>query len=364
MGGVKKKFPSLREGLGVGLFCYNSFMDTQKIYSQLLSQFPNIEIHQNHPLAPYTTVKIGGPADIFIHTKNSKDFIEILKYLYGEDNVFSARKPPKPSGEGASTVKNIIEPNITILGNGSNVLISDTGIRGIVIKNSSNEVEILPNNQIKVDSGVQLPQMINFSLDHELVGLEEFAYIPSSVGGAVFGNIHGFDKHDFNQFLDSIEVFDLITNKLINYRANELKWSYDYSSLQDQRNLIVVSATLNLHSGDTKAAKQKYQDITSKKITNQSMKSLGCVFKNPLESVCLPIWGEKKGAGWIIDNELNLKGTSVGDAQISPLHANFILNNGHATAADYLKLINLVQSQMQNKFNFQFELEIKLFGKL
>lgn len=340
-------------------------MDTQKIYSQLLSQFPDIKIYQNHPLAPYTTVKIGGPADIFIYTKNSKDFTEILKYLYGKDNVFSARKPLKPFYEGASTSKNSLpgEIPIIILGNGSNILISDTGIRGIVFKNSSNKIEILPNNQIKVDSGVQLPQLINFSLDHGLVGLEEFAYIPSSVGGAVFGNIHGFDKHDFNQFLDSIEIFDLITNELMSYRANKLKWSYDYSSLQGQRNLIVVSATLNLHPGDTKAAKQKYQDIIGKKITNQSMKSLGCVFKNPLESVCLPIWGEKKGAGWIIDNELNLKGTSIGDAQISPLHANFILNNGHSTATDYLKLINLVQSQMQTKYNFQFELEIKLFGK-
>ena len=339
-------------------------MDIQQIYSKLKPQFPDIEIHQNHSLGPYTTVKIGGPADIFIHAKNSKDFTNVLKYL-AEATIFEERKPLSGFYDGASTSKNSLrgKVTITILGNGSNVLISDIGIRGIVIKNSSNEIDILPNNQIKVASGVQLPQLINFSLDHGLVGLEEFAYIPSSVGGAIFGNIHGFDKHDFNQFLDSIEVFDLTTNQLINYSTTQLNWSYDYSSLQDQRNLIVVSATLNLHSGDTLAAKQKYQDITSKKITNQSMKSLGCVFKNPPESTCLPIWGEKKGAGWIIDNELNLKGTSIGDAQISPLHANFIINNGHSTATDYFKLINLVQSQMQTKFNFQFELEIKLLGK-
>lgn len=321
-------------------------MDIQKVYSQLVSQFPNLEIHQNHPLAPYTTVKIGGPADIFIHTKNSQDFIDILKFLCSNDDI-----------------SNNESTKITILGNGSNVLISDTGIQGVVIKNSSDKIEILPNNQIKIDSGVQLPQLINFSLDHGLIGLEEFAYIPSSIGGAIFGNIHGFDKHDFNQFLNSIEVFDLKTNQLINYSTNQLKWSYDYSSLQEQPNLIVISAIINLQNSDAKIAKQKYQDIIQKKSPNQPMKSLGCVFKNPPESVCISVWGEKKGAGWIIDNELNLKSHSIGDAQISPLHANFIVNNNQSTAIDYFKLINLVQSQMQTKFNFQFELEIKLLGK-
>jgi len=315
-------------------------MDTQKVYSQLISQFPNLDIYQNHPLAPYTTVKIGGPADIFIHIKSPNEFKKILKFIY--DLQFT------------------IYP--TILGNGSNVLISDSGIRGIVIKNDSQEIEILSNNQIKVSSGVQLSQLINFSFDHNLVGLEEFAYIPSTIGGAIYGNIHGFDKHDLNQFLDSVEVFDLKTSQITNYSTNQLKWSYDYSSLQEHPNLVIIAAIINLQNGDVLAAKQKYQDIIQKKSTIQPMNSLGSVFKNPSESVCLPIWNEVKPAGWIIDNELHLKGHSIGDAQISPLHANFIVNNGKATAKDYLAFIHLVQSQMQEKFNFQFELEIKLLG--
>ena len=318
-------------------------MDTQKVYSQLVSQFPNIEIHQNHLLAPYTTVKIGGPADIFIHTKNSTELKNILDFC--------------------RDVLQNVSTNITILGNGSNVLISDSGIRGIVIKNSANEIEILPENKIKVASGVQLPQLINYSLDHNLVGLEQFSYIPSSIGGAIFGNIHGFDKNDFSEFLDSIKVFDLNTNELKCYRAKELSWSYDYSSLQDQPNLIIISAIINLQNGDSKAAKIRSQEITQKKITFQPMKSLGSVFKNPPEATCLPIWNEKKPAGWIIDNELKLKGQAIGDAQINPLHANFIVNNGQSTAKEYLSLINLIQSQMQTKFNWRLDLEIKLLGK-
>lgn len=315
-------------------------MDIKKIYSQLVSQFPNIEIHQNSPLAPYTTVKIGGPADIFIHTKLINDFKNILKFIC---ELPSTTYP-------------------TIFGNGSNVLISDTGIRGIVIKNSASEIEILPKNKIKVASGVQLPQLINYSLDHNLVGLEQFSYIPSSIGGAIFGNIHGFDKNDFSEFLDSIEIFDLNTATIHNLPSNKLIWSYDYSSLQGQPNLIVTSAIINLQKGDTKVAKSRAQEITQKKITFQPMKSLGSVFKNPPEAMCLPIWNEKKPAGWIIDNELKLKGQTIGDAQISSLHANFIVNNGHCTANDYLSLINLVQSQMKAKFNWHFELEIKLLG--
>jgi len=309
-------------------------MDTQQICSDLKSHFPDLEIHQNHPLAPYTTVKIGGPADIFIHTKKSIDFKKVLNFIVGADNIFSSVASERILRKVASEEKIIIKPNITILGNGSNVLISDSGIRGIVIKNTSDKIEILTNNQIKVDSGVQLPQLINFSLDYGLVGLEEFAYIPSTIGGAIAGNIHGDDKHLFSEFVDSVEKID------------------DY----------IISAVIKLTPGNSTQAKQKYQDIIQKKSPTQPMKSLGCIFKNPPESVCVPIWGEKKGAGWIIDNELKLKGHSVGDAQISPLHANFIVNNGHSTATDYLKLINLVQSQMQTKFNWQFELEIKLLG--
>lgn len=281
-------------------------MDTAKLYSDLKSNFPNSEIHQNHPLAPYTTVKIGGPADIFIHTKSSEEFKNILNFLKDKNTEAN--------------------DSITILGNGSNVLISDPGIRGIVIKNDSNEIEILPNNQIKVSSGVQLPQLINFTLDNNLVGLEEFAYIPSTVGGAIAGNIHGDDKHLFSQFIVSIEKI----------------------------NDFIISAVLQLNSGDTTIAKQKFQNIIQRKSAIQSMNSLGSVFKNN---------PNQDPSGMIIDQKLNLKGYSIGDAQISPLHANFIINNSHATAADYFQLVKFIQTQAQEKLGITLEPEIKFLGQ-
>lgn len=289
-------------------------MDTDKIYSDLKSNFPDNEIYQNHPLAPYTTVKIGGPADIFIHTQSSEEFKKILEKI---SNLLSTGVLPYAP---------------TILGNGSNVLISDSGIRGVVIKNDSNEIEILPNNQVKVSSGTQLSQLINFTLDHNLVGLEEFAYIPSTIGGAIAGNIHGDDKHLFSQFIISTE------------KLNDL----------------IISAILQLKTDDPTLAKQKVKDIIQKKSAIQSMNSLGSVFKN------LP--AGKAGnpplpSGMIIDQKLNLKGYSIGDAQISPKHANFIINNGHATAADYFKLVQFVQTQAQDKLGITLEPEIKFLGQ-
>ncbi|MFA6185435.1 MAG: FAD-binding protein [Candidatus Shapirobacteria bacterium] len=290
-------------------------MDIEKVYSDLKTKFPNLEIYKNHPLAPYTTVKIGGPADIFIQTQSSEEFLKLLKYL---------NNSPLLRGDMAKP-REVLTP-ITILGNGSNILISDSGLRGIIIKNDSEEIEILPDNKIKVSSGTQLSSLITYSLDHNLLGLEEFAYIPSTVGGAIAGNIHGNKKNNFSKFVFSVEKYE------------------DF----------IISAFIKLTPGDSTQAKIEVQEIIQKKSQIQSMLSLGSVFKNS---------PGKDPAGMIIDQQLNLKGYSIGGAQISPTHGNFIINTGSATAKDYLALINLIQSQMQTKFGFQFELEIKLLGE-
>ena len=261
-----------------------------------------MDIQKNIPLAPYTTVKIGGPAQFFIHVHNTSEFLEAIKY--GQDYNLP----------------------ITILGNGSNVLISDSGIRGLVIKNDSNEIEILNDNKIKVASGVQLSQLINFSLENNLLGLQDFAYIPSTIGGAIAGNIHDDNKILFSQFIDSVEKI----------------------------NDIIISAILKLTPGDSTLAKEKVVSIIQKKSLVQSMNSLGSVFKN------IP---NQDPSGMIIDQKLNLKGYAIGDAQVSSLHANFIINNGQATASDYLKLIKYIQSQALEKLNLTLEPEIKFLGQ-
>lgn len=284
-----------------------------------------MKIYQNHPLAPYTTVKIGGPADTFITTDTTQEFIDAL-------GKYSSK-------------------TLTILGNGSNTLISDSGIRGVVIKNLSKNIEYLPNNQVKVDSGVQLPLLISDSISHSLSNLEEFAYIPSTIGGAVYGNIHGVNKNNFDKFIVSIEIFNLHTKTLIKILPSQLKWSYDTSEFKSHPEWAITSVILQLNPGNSEKSQQTVLDIVSIKTTTQAMNSLGSVFKNP----------PNDAAGRIIDQELHLKGFQIGNAQISPKHGNFILNLGHATAANYFALIQKIQSAAKEK-GFILEPEIKFLG--
>lgn len=288
-----------------------------------------MEIMKNHPLAPFTTVKIGGLADTFVTTSTTAEFIEVLT-----------------KGDQAQTP--------LILGNGSNVLISDAGIRGTVIKNLSNKIEYLPTNQVKVDSGILLNSLIQETTTHYLSDLEEFAYIPSTIGGAIYGNIHGFNKSNFDKILLEIDVFDLSKREVITppIQASQLKWDYDFSEFQLHPNWIILSATLQLSPGDYKLSKKVVSDIIAHKSQTQSLNSLGSVFKNP----------PGDSAGRIIDQELGLKGFQIGNAQISLLHANFILNLGNATASDYKAVIDTVQERAKSKLNLILEPEIKFLG--
>lgn len=269
------------------------------------------QVLKNHSLAPYTTLKIGGPADTFVEANSSDQLVSILRSLY---------QYPSP---------------ITILGNGSNVLISDTGLRGLVVKYS-----------------IPLQSIIRQTINDGFAGLENFAYIPASLGGAIVNNIHGVDKTNFNQYLSTITVYDLSSSSILDLQTSDLKWDYDYSELQDKPHLIVLSATFNLQKGDKQLTLEKYNQIISQKSQNQPMNSAGCAFKNPPDL----------SAGQIID-QLGWKGKSVGGAQVSEKHANFIINTGNATAKDYYSLMLSIQSDILAKKNIRLEPEIKLLGK-
>jgi len=134
--------------------------------------------------------------------------------------------------------------------------------------------------------------------------------------------------------------------------ANKLTWSYDTSEFKSHPEWIIISTIIQLSPGNSLQSQQKVTDIITQKSLTQSMNSLGSVFKNP----------PNDSAGRIIDQELNLKGFQIGDAQISPKHGNFILNLSHATATDYLALIKKIQSEAKNKLNITLEPEIKFLG--
>ncbi len=286
-----------------------------------------MKILKNEALAPFTTVKIGGPAQTLIITDTTQEFTKALQ-------------------KTAST-------DIFILGNGSNILISDQGIPATVIKNNSQNIEYLDSSLIKVDSGVQLPWLINDTVNHSLSGLEEFAYIPSSIGGAIYGNIHGVNKSNFDKFVRKITVFNKKTQTVEELDSQSMSWDYDFSEFKEKPHLIILSALLQLTPGNKNLSQQQVKDIIAKKILSQSMNSLGSTFKNP----------PGDAAGRIIDQELNLKGYRIGDAQISPKHANFILNLGQATATDYKAVIDHVIQTAKTKLNLTLEPEIIFWGQ-
>jgi len=368
--------------------------------TSLQSTFPDLFIKANHPLAPYTTLKIGGPADIFIHTKTKDEFLSVLKYL-SETINFSARNEcegmsPKVVRTAKIGLSNI---DLTILGNGSNVLISDSGIRGIVIKNTSSDISIDSNNNTKTDfsttytqrmenepdkyldftklnydesslptslttlsSGTPLPFAINYLLDHGLTGLQWFAYIPGTIGGATWYNIHGGSYH-LADYIDSVETFDLSSGQIKTFSKQELNWSYEHTYFQQHPELIILATTLRLFHGDTTLAKQVRDAWIAQKIKVQPMNSAGSCFANPALSDCQKIWGEQKSTGWIIDHELGWKGKTVGGAQISLQHSNFIINTGTATATDYYTLLTDIQNEVKSRFGLQLVPEVHLLGK-
>ena len=211
----------------------------------------------------------------------------------------------------------------------------------------------LDSDLVKVDSGIQLPWLINDTISHSLSGLEEFAYIPSSIGGAIYGNIHGVNKSNFDKFVRKITVFDRKTQTVAELDSLSMSWDYDFSEFKEKPHLIILSALLQLTPGNKNLSQQQVKDIIAKKILSQSMNSLGSTFKNP----------PGDAAGRIIDQELKLKGYRIGDAQISPKHANFILNLGQATATDYKAVIDHVIQTAKTKLNLTLEPEIIFWGQ-
>jgi UDP-N-acetylmuramate dehydrogenase len=335
------------------------------------------DFQTNVPLASFTTTHIGGPAEYLAVATKQSQFFSLLKFLH-------------------------LHPDLpyTILGLGSNVIISDSGLPGLTIINKASGIKVLPKlinppqkfittdtqrkenepekyldfskidydesgfptQEVLIQAGTPLPFAINQLFSLGLTGLQWFSYIPGTIGGAVYQNIHG-GKYHFSDYLVSVKVFDLKTGKTKLLKKEALDWKYESSFFQSQPNLVILAARLRLFKGDTELAKKVSAAWIAQKTLVQPMNSPGSAFANPSLEICQKLWGEQKSTGWIIDHELNLKGFAIGDAQISLQHSNFIVNRGHATAADYLALIQHVQKLVRDRFGFELIPEVKFLGK-
>lgn len=286
------------------------------------------EILIDEPLASHTTWKIGGPADVMIIPDGKEKLAETIGVLYRHHVPW------------------------TKIGKGSNMLVSDKGIRGVVIKLEKGFDGLQFDDRLVIaGSGHGLIKLSVMAGKQGLTGLEFAGGIPGSVGGAVYMNA-GAHGSDVSRILKSVEVV-LETGKLVKLRRDELQFAYRHSLLQ-QLPAIVTEAVFELEHGDRMeiaAAMASYKD---RRLKTQPLQSAcaGSVFRNP----------EHHHAAKLIE-EAGLKGLRVGGAEVSKLHANFIVNTGKATARDVLTLMERIQNRVFEQFGVRLVPEVLVVGE-
>ncbi|MBI5352155.1 MAG: UDP-N-acetylmuramate dehydrogenase [Chloroflexi bacterium] len=285
-------------------------------------------VQENVSLAPYTSARIGGLADIFIMVKSATELMDVMKVIWKQGAPY------------------------TILGGGSNVLVSDKGVRGVVVLNRAKEVRFESGDQPTVwcEAGVVFSNLANRCASKGLSGLEWAATVPGTVGGAVYGNAGAFGS-DMSESLIWADV--LTKNGTEKFTVEQMKYGYRTSILKSgDGKTIVLSAMLRLKNANADEVSAKITEFSERrKSTQPPGASMGSMFKNPA--------GDH--AGRLIE-AADLKGKRIGNAEISTLHGNFFINHGETKAEDVRALIRLAQETVAKKFNVNLELEVELIG--
>lgn len=304
-------------------------MEKEK-YSKLLENLAGKEnVKVDEPMKNHTSFKIGGPADFLVTPCSVESICEIIKLCNNE-------KLP-----------------IFIMGNGTNLLVSEKGIRGVVVKIYDNLNScFVKEDYIEAYAGILLSKLSDIALENELAGLEFASGIPGTLGGAVAMNAGAYGG-EMKDVVVETEFIDKSGNiKVI--RGNEHQFGYRTSFIQKQSG-IAVRTVIKLKKGDRASIKALIDDLTARRQDKQplEMPSAGSVFKRP----------EGYFAGKLIE-DCGLRGYSIGGAQVSEKHCGFIVNKGDATSKDILDLIRYIQKTVKDKFNVELQTEIRLVGEL
>lgn len=294
-----------------------------------------MRFRKNILLKSYNGYRIGGPADFFCEPKSKEEILTALNF----------------------SVKKRIP--VYVLGGGFNVLISDDGFRGLVIKPKVSSL-VAEDGKMIAGAGVDLDRAIRFSLKNGLTGLEEFSGIPGTIGGALCMNIHYY-RSLLSNFVEWVECVDHKFNSHL-IKAKNKNWKYEFSQIQNN-GLIVVRACFKLKKADYKEkwrAVGKSEEIIRTRFYKYPQEpSVGSVFQNidPKKFYGAPAIS----AAHYIDR-LGMKGMKVGGAEISGRHANMIVNKGGATAKDVIKLASLIKKRVRNRFGIELKPEIQFIG--
>jgi UDP-N-acetylmuramate dehydrogenase len=293
---------------------------------QLRQAFPQ-GVEEGASLAPHTAARLGGPAEVLLTVRSGEELQRAAELIWG------------------------LGLPLRILGGGSNVLVADAGVKGVVVLNQAKAVRF-EEPGVWAESGAFFGTTARRAVEHGLAGLEWAATVPGTIGGAVVGNAgaHG------GEVADALVSADLLRREqgVETWPAERLEFAYRQSWLKrNPGQAVVLSAALRLGPGDPQALKDRVAELTEyRKRTQPGGASWGSMFKNPSGDY----------AGRLIE-AAGLKGERRGEAEISTLHANFFLNRGEARAADVWELLQLARRRVADQFGVQLELEVELVGE-
>lgn len=294
--------------------------------NNLKANFHGLDIQQNVALSKYTNTRIGGEADWIFWPHTVEELRNVLIYVQ-ENNM-----------------------PVTVLGNASNLIISDDGLRGLVIFLTKMKQITVTDTSMTADAGAAIIDVAQEAMEHSLTGLEWAAGIPGSIGGAVFMNAGAYGGQ-IDQWIESATV--MTRDGTIQTLSNaDLMFGYRKSSVQET-GAVILSATFALKRGSQLDIEEKMETFNMQRASKQPLEfpSCGSVFKRP----------EGYFAGRLI-MEAHLQGYQVGGAQVSMKHAGFIINRGQATSDDYLRVIKHVQDTVQTEFGVTLETEVRILG--
>lgn len=306
-------------------------MNKEEIFNYCLENLKSSEIKKDEPMKKHTSFKIGGNADIFIKISDLDDLKNILKFI-NENKI-----------------------NFTIVGNGSNILVKDNGIRGIVVKLDFKEIDIKKDDNkaiVTVGAGVSLGLLAQKLLKESIGGFEFASGIPGTIGGAVRMNAGAYGG-EFKDIVISTKCID-ITGNIIELANKEQDFSYRHSAFMNN-NLIIIQSKLMLDIQENQdEIKQKMDENLNSRKSKQpiNMPNAGSTFKRGSDFITAKL----------ID-ECGLKGYTIGGAQISDVHAGFVVNIGNATAEDVLSLVDYVKNEVYEKFKKEIQLEVEVIGE-
>ncbi len=294
---------------------------------KLISRLGFNRVKVNEPMSLHTYMKVGGPADIFFEAKSVDDLVEAVRAAL-EAGV-----------------------DYTVIGQGANVLVSDKGVRGLVILNRADKIKFLPHGFVEVDSGVALVELTRQASQRGLSGLERMIRVPASVGGAIFMNAGDTGRKEF--FGELVVQITVLTREGHIKKLYPEQAGFDYrTSVFQTSGETILSAKLSLKAMSKSEIEEKVKNILERKMNHPAGATVGSTFRNPPDH----------HAGELIE-KAGLKGTQVGGAKISEKHANFILNTGEAKATDVKALIDLMKKTVEEKFGIELQEEVRYLGE-